>query len=99
MSCGGEDLRQFFKNAGRNAICTSKDASLNLLQQLVNPDNTLEIFHFSPKRVRCLKGIQHLLDLLELKINKPSDTHGISHEQYIKAIEENYSTTITALSH
>ena len=33
-----------------------------------------KFFHYSPKRAECLKEVQRVLDLLELKTIKPSDT-------------------------
>ena len=37
-------------------------------------------FHYSPKRAESLKDIQHVLDLPEMKIIKPSDTRWLAHE-------------------
>ena len=33
-----------------------------------------KFFHYSPKRAKCLKEVQRVLDLPELKTIKPSDT-------------------------
>ena len=45
-----------------------------------------------------MKGIQCVLDLPELKIIKPCDTGWLSHEQCVKAVDENYNTIVTALN-
>ena len=42
-------------------------------------------FHYSPKRARYLKEIQHVLNLPEIKVIMPSDTHWLGHKQRIKA--------------
>ena len=39
-----------------------------------------KIFHYSPKRTERLKEIQHVINLPELKMIKPSDTRWLSHE-------------------
>jgi hypothetical protein len=38
-------------------------------------------FHYSPKRAESLKEIQHVLNLPEMKIIKPSDTRWLAHER------------------
>ena len=46
-----------------------------------------KFFHYSPKRAECLKVVQRVLDLLELKIVKPSDTRWLAHERCVKAVK------------
>ena len=54
-------------------------------------------FHYSPKRAESLKEIQHVLDLQEMKIIKPSDTRWLAHERCVKAVKASYSAIVTAL--
>ena len=56
-----------------------------------------KFFHYSPKRAESLKEIQKVLDLLELKIVKPSDTRWLTHERYVKAVKASYSSIVLAL--
>ena len=46
-----------------------------------------KFFHYSPKRTVQLKEMQHVIDLPELKMIKPSDTRWLSHEWYVKAVK------------
>ena len=48
-------------------------------------------FHYSPKRAECLKEVQRVLDLPELKVDKPSNTHWLAHECCVKAVKASYS--------
>lgn len=57
-----------------------------------------KFFHYSPKRTECLKEVQRVLDLPELKIVKPSDTRWLAHERCVKAVKESYSAIVTALN-
>ncbi len=43
-----------------------------------------KFFHYSPERAESLKEIQKVLDLPELKIVKPSDTHWLAHDRVSK---------------
>ena len=54
-------------------------------------------FHYSPKSAESLKEIQHVLDLPEMKIIKPSDTRWLAHEQCVKAIKASYSSIAVTL--
>ena len=51
----------------------------------------------SPKHAESLKEIQKVLDLPELKVEKPSDTHWLAHECCVKAVKASYSSTVLAL--
>ena len=42
-------------------------------------------FHNSPKQAECLKEVQSVLELPEMKVIKPSDTRWLSHERCVKA--------------
>ena len=42
-----------------------------------------KLFHYSPKGEESLKMVQQVLDLPELKIAKPSDTHWLAHERCV----------------
>ena len=55
-------------------------------------------FHYSPKRTERLKAVQRVLDLPELKVIKPSDTHWLAHERCVKAVKESYSAIVHALN-
>ena len=46
--------------------------------------------HYSPKRAKCLKEVQRVLNMPELKVIKPSDTSWLAHERCVKAVKENY---------
>ena len=49
------------------------------------------------KCAELLKKIQKVLDLPELKIVKPSDTHWVANEYCVKAVKANYSLIVLAL--
>ena len=51
-------------------------------------------FHYSPKYAESLKVIQKVLDLPELKIVKPSDTHWLAHEHCVQAVKASYSSIV-----
>ena len=51
----------------------------------------------TPQNVQSLKEIQKVLDLPELKIVKPSDTHRLAHEHYVIAVKASYSSIVLAL--
>ena len=55
-------------------------------------------FHYSPKRTERLKAVQHVLDLPELKVIKPSDRRWLAHERCVKAVKESYSAIVHALN-
>ena len=42
--------------------------------------------------------VQRVIDLLELKIVKPSDTRWLAHEHYVKAVKASYSAIENALN-
>lgn len=54
-------------------------------------------FHYTRKRTECLKEVQRVLDLPELKIIKPSDTRWLAHERCVKAVKGSYSAIVAAL--
>ena len=54
--------------------------------------------HYSPKGIAQLKEMQRVIDLPELKMIKPSDTHWLSHEQCVKAVKESYSALAYTLN-
>ena len=54
-------------------------------------------FHYSPKRTQSLKDVQSVLDLPELKVIKPSDTHWLAHERCVKGVKASYAAIVTAL--
>ena len=56
-----------------------------------------KFFHYSPKCKKSLKEIQKVLNLPELKIVKPSDTHWLAHECCVKAVKTSYSSIVLAL--
>ena len=56
-----------------------------------------KFFHYSPKRARSLKMVQQVLDLPELKIAKPSDTHWLACKRFVKAVAI-YGVIVTALN-
>ena len=47
-------------------------------------------FHCSPKRADSLKEIQHVLNLPEMKVIKPSDTRWLTHVQCVRAVKASY---------
>lgn len=58
-----------------------------------------KFFHYSPKRAESLKEVQHVLNMPELKIIKPSDTRWLAHERCVKAVKASYSAIVTTLDH
>ena len=54
-------------------------------------------FHYSTKRAQSLKEIQNVLELPELKVIKPSDTHWLAHERCVKAVKANYEALVVTL--
>ena len=46
-----------------------------------------KFLHYSLKRAKCLKDVQQVLDLPELKTIKPLDTHWLAHERSVKAVK------------
>ena len=57
-----------------------------------------KFFHYSPKRAECLKEVQRVLDLPELKTIKPSDTRWLAHKRCVKAVKGSYSAIVNALN-
>ena len=54
-------------------------------------------FHNSPKRAECLKEVQSVLELPEMKVIKPSDTCWLSHEKCVKAVKASYSAIVITI--
>ena len=54
-------------------------------------------FHNSPKRAECLKEVQSILELPEMKVIKPSDTRWLSHERCLKAVKASYSAIVITI--
>ena len=57
-----------------------------------------KFFHYSPKRAECLKAVQRVLNMPELKVIKPSDTRWLAHERCVKAVKENYIAIVITLN-
>ena len=57
----------------------------------------MEAFHNSPKRAECLKEVQSVLELPEMKVIKPSDTRWLSHERCVKAVKASYSAVVITI--
>ena len=55
-------------------------------------------FHYSPKRAECLKEVQSVLELPEMKVIKPSDTRWLAQERCVKAVKANYSAIVITLA-
>ena len=53
-------------------------------------------FHYSSKRAECLKEVQSILELPEMKVIKPSDTRWLAHERCVKADKVSYSAIVIA---
>ena len=60
-------------------------------------DNIVEVFQYSPKRTEPLKEIQHIFDMPELKVMKPSDTSGLAHKRCVKGVKVSCVAIVTAL--
>ena len=61
--------------------------------------NTIwKFFHYSPKRAECLKEVQRVLDLPELKVVKHSNTRWLAHEDCVKAVKASYNAIVNALN-
>ena len=54
-------------------------------------------FHNSPKQAECLKEVQSVLELPEMKVIKPSDTRWLSHERCVKAVKASYSAIVITI--
>ena len=54
-------------------------------------------FHNSPKRAECLKEVQSVLELPEMKVIKLSDTRWLSHERCVKAVKASYSAIVITI--
>ena len=54
-------------------------------------------FYYSPKREESLKEIQHILNLPEMKIIKPSDTHWLARGRCVKAVKVSYTALFVTL--
>ena len=63
----------------------------------INPDDVMEVYSLLRKTCRVIKEIQKVLDLLELKIVKPSDTRWFAHEGCVKEVKASYSSILLAL--
>ena len=57
-----------------------------------------KFFHYSPKQTEPLKMVQHVLDLPELKITKPSDIRWLAHERCVKAVKASYGAIVAMLN-
>ena len=53
--------------------------------------------HYSPKRAESLKKIQHILNLPEMKIIKPSDTHWLACGRCVEAVKVSYTALFVTL--
>ena len=56
-----------------------------------------KFFYYSLKRAECLKKAQQVLIYLNWSI-KPSNTHWLTHERCIKAVNGSYSAIVNALN-
>ena len=54
-------------------------------------------FKYSPKRAESLKEIQHVLNLPEMKVIKPSDTRWLAREWCVKAVKASYTALVVTL--
>ena len=57
-----------------------------------------KFFHYSPKRAECLKEVQRVLNMPEMKVIKPSDTRWLAHERCVKAVKESYTAILITLN-
>ena len=57
-----------------------------------------KFFQYSPKRAECLKAVQRVLNMPDLKVIKPSDTRWLAHERCVKAVKENYIAVVITLN-
>ena len=57
-----------------------------------------KFFQYSPKRAECLKAVQQVLNMPELKVIKPSDTRWLAHERCVKAVKKNYIAIVITLN-
>ena len=55
-------------------------------------------FHYSPKQAVCLKEVQSVLELPEMKVIKPSDTRWLAHERCVKAVHASYCAIVITLA-
>ena len=61
--------------------CVQAANSTTGIKHVYNTLTTLwKYFHYPPKRAESLKEIQHVLNVPEMKVIKPSDTRWLAHE-------------------
>ena len=54
-------------------------------------------FQCPPKRAESLKEIQHVLDVPEMKVIKPSDTRWLAHERCVIEVKVSYTSLVVTL--
>ena len=78
--------------------CVQAANSTTGIKHVYNTLTTLwKYFHYPPKRAESLKEIQHVLNVPEMKVIKPSDTRWLAHEWCIKAVKASYNALVVTL--
>ena len=78
--------------------CVQAANNMNIIKHVYTVLTTLwKFFQYSPKRAKFLKEIQHVLNLQEMKVSKPLDTHSLAHESCVKAVKASYTALVVTL--
>ena len=108
---GDNGVQAFFKNNSPHSIfvychchllqlaCVQAANSTPGIKHVYITLTTLwKFFQYSPKRAECLKAVERVLNMPELKVITPSDTRWLSHERCVKAVKENYIAIVITLN-
>ena len=79
-------------------VCVQAANSTTRIKYVYTMLTTLwKYFHYSPESAESLKEIQHVLNLPEMKVIKPSDTRWLAHEWCVKAVKASYTALVVIL--
>ena len=79
-------------------VCVQAANSTTRIKHVYTTLTTLwKYFHYSPERAESLKEIQHVLNLPEMKVIKPSDPRWLAHEWCVKAVKVGYAALVVTL--
>ena len=77
--------------------CVQASYSTTGIKHVYTMLTTLEVLSLYPKRAESLKEIQHVLNLPEMKVIKPSDTCLLAHEWCVEAVKVSYTALVVTL--
>ena len=80
-------------------VCVNEANNINGIKLVyITLPSLWKFFPYSPKGAECLKEVQQVLHLPELKTIKLSDTRWLAHKRCVKAVKGSYSAIVNALS-